>query len=84
MGPAVSITAREWRIIRGLIGGRRVKQLAAEMGISEPCISDSIGRLSYKLGIENLPGQNCRNLRAFLLARRRPVPQKPREELANV
>jgi FixJ family two-component response regulator len=47
----MSLTPREWEVLRWIIGGARNKQIAAQLGIAEKTVKIHRGRVMEKLGV---------------------------------
>ncbi len=52
-GPARALTAREHEVLRGIVAGKRLKQLAAELGVSEKTVTSHRRNMLDKLGLES-------------------------------
>jgi FixJ family two-component response regulator len=50
-----SLGQRERRVLEGILAGKRHKQTAAELGVSERTIKSDRARVMERLGVQNLP-----------------------------
>ena len=61
-----SLGAREREVLQGITAGRRHKQLAAELGVSERTIKLDRARIMSRMGVRTLPAL----LRTLIVAQR--------------